>query len=156
MNGRIEFLKEETLKGRNKIARAPFKSSDFDMSRVDASIPERKAMAVAAIFDKMPLFIGEGELIVGTRTLYSPWKGNEDGHDRTLYSVETFHKYLNEEDVALFGKDYSRTNKQHYTPDLGLVVHGGIGALIERYEARLSDPALGSHSRDFLRSVIIV
>ena len=156
MNERIEFLKEQTLSGSNKVARAPFVSSDFDMSRVDASIPERKAMAVAAIFDKMPLFIGEGELIVGTRTLYSPWKGNEDGHDRTLYSVETFHKYLNEEDIARFGKDYSRTNKQHYTPDLGLVVHGGIGALIERYEARLSDPALGSHSRDFLRSVIIV
>jgi formate C-acetyltransferase len=156
MNERIEFLKEQTLSGKNKTARAPFRSSDFDMSRIDASIPERKAMAVAAIFDKMPIFIGEGELIVGTRTLYSPWRGNEDGHDRTLYNVETFHKYLNEEDIALFGKDYSRTNKQHYTPDLGIALEGGIGGIIDRARARMNDDLLGEHNREFLQSVIIV
>ena len=76
MNKRIEFLKEQTVSGKNKIARAPLVCSDFDTSGIDASIPERKAMAIANIFDRMPLFIGEGELIVGTRTLYVPRKGN--------------------------------------------------------------------------------
>ena len=156
MNERIAFLKKQTTSGENKTARAPFLPSEFDTSREEASIPVKKAMAIARIFERMPIFIGEKELIVGTRTLFVPRKGNDDGKDRTLYSVETAHKYLKDEDIARFGKDYSRTNKQHYTPDLGLVVHGGIGALIERYEARLSDPTLGEHNRDFLNSVIIV
>ena len=130
MNKRIEFLKEQTVSGKNKIARAPLVCSDFDTSGIDASIPERKAMAIANIFDRMPLFIGEGELIVGTRTLYVPRQGNEDGHDSTLYSVEVFHKYLNDGDVAAFGKDYSRTNKQHYTPDLGIALRGGLGGMM--------------------------
>ena len=156
MNKRIEFLKAQTLSGANKIARAPIVPSELDTSREPASIPVKKAMAIARVFERMPMFIGEGELIVGTRTLFTPHKGNEDGGDRTLYSVETFHKYLNDEEIARFGKDYSRTNKQHYTPDLGIVVHGGIGALIERYEARLNDTSLGEHNRDFLHSVIIV
>ena len=156
MNERIEFLKEQTISGKNKIARAPFKTFDFDTSAIDASIPERKAMAIAAIFDKMPLFIGESELIVGTRTLYAPWRGNEDGNDITLYNVETFHKYLNEEDISSFGKDYSRTNKQHYTPDLGIALECGIGGIIESARARMTADDIGEHNREFLRSVIIV
>ena len=156
MNDRIKFLKKQTLGGENKTARAPLDPLSFDMSGANASIPERKAMAVAAIFDRMPLFIGEGELVVGTRTLYMPRRGNEDGHDRTLYSVAAFHKYLKEDDIARFGKDYSRANKQHYTPDLGIAVHGGFGGIIERARARMADPALGEHNRAFLRSVIIV
>ena len=156
MNDRIRFLKEQTLSGANKVARAPLDPAKFDMSGAPASIPERKAMAIAALFDKMPLFIGEGELIVGTRTLFVPRQGNEDGHDRTLYSVAAIHKYLSAEDIARFGKDYSRTNKQHYTPDLGIAVHGGIGGIIESAKVRMSDPALGEHNREFLKSVITV
>ena len=105
MNKRIEFLKAQTLSGANKIARAPIVPSELDTSREPASIPVKKAMAIARVFERMPMFIGEGELIVGTRTLFTPHKGNEDGGDRTLYSVETFHKYLNDEEIARFGKD---------------------------------------------------
>ena len=94
MNERIAFLKEETIKSRNKTARAPLNPSDFDTSCENCGIAERKAKAIAKIFDNMPLFIGEGELIVGTRTLYIPRKGNEDGHRINYYSVEAVHKYL--------------------------------------------------------------
>lgn len=156
MNSRIEFLKGETLSGRNKIARAPLPSSELDCRSEAGSIPVRKAKAEARVFEKMPLFIGEGELIVGTRTLYYPRSGNEDGHDKTFYNIDSFHKYLTKEDIEKFGKDYSRTNKKHYTPDLSIVVDSGIGGVIAAFEERKNDKSLGGHNLDFLDSVITV
>lgn len=156
MNKRIEFLKSETLTSRNKIARVPLKPQEFDTSKEPYSIPVRKAMAIARLFEKMPLFIGKEELIVGTRTLYFPRSGNEDGGDVSFYSVEAMHKYLCDEDLAKFGKDYSRTNKQHYTPDLSIALRGGIGGIISAAEERKKDKTLGRHNLDFLDSVIIV
>lgn len=156
MKKRIEFLKNETLSSRNKTSRRPLVVSDFDTSREPGSIPVRKAKAVAKLFEKMPLFIGDGELIVGTRTLFYPRCGNEKGDDLTLYSVEAMHKYLSAEDITKFGKDYSRHNKQHYTPDLSIALENGIGGIISSAEERKRDPSLGQHNIDFLDSVIIV
>lgn len=156
MNERIAFLKEETIKSRNKTARAPLNPSDFDTSCENCGIAERKARAIAKIFDNMPLFIGEGELIVGTRTLYIPRKGNEDGHRINYYSVEAVHKYLNQSDIIKFGKDYSHVNKQHYTPDLDIALENGIGRIIEEAKSRKSDKTLPRVSADFLNSVVTV
>lgn len=156
MNKRIEFLKSETLSSRNKTARKPLKADEFNTSIEPYTIPIRKAMAVAGLFEKMPLFIGDGELIVGTRTLFYPRSGNEDGRDKTLYSIDAFHKYLTDTEIKRFGKDYSRTNKKHYTPDLSVALDGGIGGVIESFEKRKQDKTLAKHNLDFLDSVIIV
>ena len=156
MNERIRFLKSETLSSHNKTARRPLVISDFDTSKEDGGIPVRKAKAIARLFEKMPLFIGDKELIVGTRTLFYPRRGNEDGHDLTLYNVEAMHRYLNAEDIEKLGKDYSRVNKQHYTPDLSLALENGIGGIVFSAEERKKDYTLGSHNIDFLDSVIIV
>ena len=155
MNKRIEFLKGEVLSSRNKTARKPIVASEFDTSHEQGYIPVRKAKVVAKLFEKMPLFIGEEELIVGTRTLYFPRKGNEDGRDVSFYSVEAIHKYLSDADIAKFGKDHSRTNKQHYTPDLSIALEKGIGGIISAAEERKKDAKLGKHNLDFLDSVII-
>jgi len=153
MNKRTRFLKEETLSGRNKAARRPMPYADF--SAMDASLPVRKASALRHLFETMPLYIGEGELIVGTRTLFAPHKGNEDGQNSFNYILEGYPRFATDEEISAFGKDYSKTNKCHYTPDLAILLEGGIGGIIESAKARKLDGSLKAHQRDFLDSVII-
>ena len=88
MTSRISFLREQTLTGVNKCKRTPL-SSDFCTADVPVSLPERKALGLSKLFEEMPVFIGEQELIVGTRTLFFPQDGNEDGHDRFAYHLNS-------------------------------------------------------------------
>ena len=156
MNERIQFLKKETTSQRNKVARIPYSPSDFDTSGEGGGIEYRKALAIAKVFDKMPLFIGEGELIVGTRTLFIPRRGNDGGEDLSLYVIEPIYRYLTDAEIQKFGKDYSRQNKQHYTPDLSIALEGGICGIIAKAKDRLSSGGLNDVSADFLRGVITV
>ncbi|MBQ8836599.1 MAG: hypothetical protein IJ002_03710, partial [Clostridia bacterium] len=70
---RTEFLREQTLSAANKICRSPLPK--VTVADEPYSLPERKALALSWIFENMPIFIGEKELIVGTRTLFTPNKG---------------------------------------------------------------------------------
>ena len=119
------------------------------------SLPERKALALKAIFDNMPIYIGEKELIVGTRTLFTPNAGNEDGHDIFGYGLGTRIPYVNEDDIARFGCDQSYRNPTHYTPDLGIILNKGIDGIIKEAEERKKDPSLHSINLEFLSSVVI-
>ncbi len=150
---RTEFLREQTLSGANKRRRTPIPPT----SVVDepCSIPERKALVVKKIFENMPIYIGSRELIVGTRTFFTPNEGNEDGHDFFQYSLSTRIPYLNDADIELFGCDQSYENKTHYTPDFGIVLDKGIDGIIKEATDRKKDPSLKKINLDFLSSVII-
>lgn len=150
---RTEFLREQTVSGANKCRRAPL--PQLSVADEPYSLPERKALALKAIFDHMPIYIGEKELIVGTRTLFTPNAGNEDGHDIFAYSLGTRIPYINQEDVARFGCNQSYCNRTHYTPDLSIILHKGIDGIIREAEQRKSDSSLHSVNIDFLSSVII-
>ena len=153
MKDRIAFLREETLSGRNKIARCAMPA--FDVSREPGGIPVRKALAFQTLCENMPLFIGPGELIVGTRTFYSfkeDWDGSIDWGCGPLVA---YPKFVNEEDIARFGGDYSGVNSQHYTPDLGLLLENGIGGILGKAQQRKEDPALQPWHLEFLDSVIL-
>ena len=150
---RIEFLREETLLGKNKCKRAPLPM--ISVADEPCSLSERKALATRKIFELMPIYIGEGELIVGTRTLFNPNKGNEDGHDRFAYGLFTRIPYVNESEIALFGANQSYRNRTHYTPDFKIILDKGIGGILADVKERLSDSSLGELNREFLRSVII-
>ncbi len=76
---RTQFLREQTITSKNKVARVSI-PSDWTTANESASLCERKAMGAKMIFENMPLFIGEQELIVGTRTMLQPNEGNEDNH----------------------------------------------------------------------------
>ena len=152
MNERTLFLKEETTSARNKIMRTPM--PDLDTRGEPYGIPMRRALALYKMLECMPVFIGEGELIVGTRTLLRPHGDNLDGKDKFKFRPDVFPKYINESDVALFGKDDSGQNKRHYTPDFSLLLSGGIGGIISACEARKKDESLGAHNIEFLDSVI--
>ena len=149
---RTEFLREQTITGANKCRRAPF----YEMSVADekCGIIERKALALKKIFDNMPIYIGKKELIVGTRTLFPANRGNEDGHSPFEYSLATRVKYINEEDIKLFGCDQSYRNKTHFTPDFSIILCKGIDTIISDAEKRKEDSTLNCVNLDFLSGVV--
>ena len=118
-------------------------------------IPIRRAMALRRVFESMPLYIGEGELIVGTRTLLRPHSDNTDGKDKFKFRPDSFPEYINDGDIKLFGKDTSSVNKRHYTPDFSLLLDGGIDAILNKAKERKKDPSLKPHNVEFLDSLII-
>ncbi|MBR4866386.1 MAG: hypothetical protein IKU11_06840, partial [Clostridia bacterium] len=130
MTERIAFLREETLTGRNKIMRRAMPR--YSTAHMEGGIPVRKAHAFAWICETMPLYIGPKELIVGTRTFYEPHEDNLDSHDRFNYTLVAFPEYVTKEEIEAFGGDYTWVNKQHYTPDFGLLLNGGIDGILER------------------------
>ena len=150
---RTEFLRKQTISGANKCKRAPL--PPLSVANESCSISERKALALKCIFDNMPIFIGERELIVGTRTLFTPNQGNEDGHDVFAYSLATRVPYLNESDVELFGADHSYRNRTHFAPDFSIILDKGINGIISDVEKRLNDTDLGIINIEFLSAVKI-
>jgi len=150
---RTEFLREQTINGANKCCRTPLPQ----MSTADEpfSLTERKALALKKIFDNMPIYIGEQELIVGTRTFYSPNSGNEDGHDVFGYGLYTHIPYINEKDKELFGCDQSYRNRTHFTPDFSIILDKGIDGIIREAEKKKNDTSLHSANIEFLSGVII-
>ena len=150
---RTEFLREQTVTGANKIKRAPIPS--VSVTDMPVSIAERKAEALAWIFGNMPIYIGQGELIVGTRTFFGAKAGNEDGHDRFAYSLKTAIPYLTEDEIELFGFDGSYRNKTHFTPDFSIILKKGIDRIIFEAEEEKKKFPDGSHQGDFLSAVAI-
>ncbi len=150
---RTEFLKHQTVSGRNKCRRMPMPP----MSVADApcSLPERRALALCAVLDNAPVFIGEKEQIVGARTLFAPHEGNEDGHDIFAYGTATLVPYIHEREKQRFGCDQSYSNKAHYTPDYRIVLEKGIDGIIAEAEQRKADTTLHAVNIDFLSSVIV-
>ena len=154
MTQRIQFLREQTITGSNKRARCPL-PPQWSVADAPCSLAERKAMSLAMLLERMPIFIGEEELIVGTRTFFTPAEGNEDGHDRYDYSLYCGIPYINKEDVQQFGADQSWLNKTHYTPDLSILLTKGVDGILRDVEQRSQDPALTAPQREFLSSVSI-
>ncbi len=150
---RTEFLKEQTLSGANKCRRTPMPS--VSVADEPVSIAERKALGLKWIFDNMPVYIGPKELIVGTKTFLAPLDGNEDGHDLFAYRLYNPVRYINENDIALFGCDQSYSNKTHFTPDLSIILSKGIDGIINSALEKEKDPSLKPVNREFLSSVVI-
>ena len=151
---RTDFLRQQTISGENKIERAPL-SLNWSVSEENLSLPERKSLGLKMILDNMPLFIGEQELIVGTRTIFRAVEGNEDGHDRNNYSLNAGVPYVNRLDIELFGTDQSYKNKTHYTPDYGIILELGIDGIINKAKSKLDNVDLNEDNIAFLKSVII-
>ena len=61
MTERTAFLREQTLKSLNKTGRRSM--PDWSTADEPCSLLERKALALKKIFDEMPVYIGEQELI---------------------------------------------------------------------------------------------
>lgn len=151
MTDRTRCLRDLTLRSENKCMRAPCRIPS--VAGAPMSLPERKALALARMLEEMPLYIGEGELIVGTRTLYTPHADNADGHDIHKYYLDCMPEYLRPEERTAFGNVV--VNIVHYTPDYGILLEKGIGGILDEAEARLRDRSLKQIQIDFLHSLVI-
>lgn len=153
MTNRTQFLREETLSGRNKIARTIM--PDFDVSGAPGGIPVRKALGFKMLCDNMPLFIGQQELIVGTRTYFAAPDYSCGEINWSCPPLLAFPKFIREEDAQYFGGDYHMYNGQHYTPDFGILLSKGIGGILAEAEARKADSTLRPDQTEFLDSLIL-
>lgn len=125
---RTEFLRKNARDGVHKSCRAalPVAWSAVDLP---GAIAERKARAMAMILDGMPLFIGEQELIVGSRTLYGHRNEFLDKSDMEILAMPP---YLSDRDRAEFGgADGEFFTKAHYTPDFGRILRMGIAGILQ-------------------------
>ncbi|WP_172807792.1 pyruvate formate lyase family protein [Christensenella intestinihominis] len=150
MSTRTQRLRERTLESLHKQARIAM--PDWDVSDYPLSLPERKASAVAMIMERMPLYIGEEELIVGTRTIYGD--PGEEGGGKSLFDYNALPHYVNKEDRKYFGMDQEAVSQAHYAPDFGLLLKKGIGGIIKEAEERLESEQKNENIK-FYKSVII-
>ncbi|WMJ22330.1 pyruvate formate lyase family protein [Paludicola sp. MB14-C6] len=151
---RTQYLREQTITSKNKVARVSM-PSDWTTATENASLCERKAMGAKMIFENMPLYIGEQELIVGTRTMLCANKGNEDNHDISDYCLQAYPSYVNQTDIDYFGFNEQFYNKTHYTPDYSIILEQGIDGIIANCKTKLNENNLSQDNIDFLNSVII-
>lgn len=151
---RTEFLREQTITSKNKTARRAI-PKDWSTAKLECSLPERKALGLKMILENMPLFIGEKELIVGTRTFFGEVEGNEDNHDVSEYKLHAYPSYVNEKDIQHFGFNEEFMNKTHATPDYAIILELGIGGIIANARKKLKQKDLSQDNIDFLNSVII-
>lgn len=149
---RTAFLRGKLLEGAHKEARIAL-PEDWDVSHLNCAISVKKALAIVKIFEKMPLYIGENELIVGSRTVYGH---REEEKDKSLMEFRAMPHYINEDDIANFGGVNGESNsKNHYTPDYAIILKKGIDGIIRDALDSREKQSLQLH-RDWLTSVIIV
>ncbi len=129
---RTEFLRRQARDSAHKAARAAMPEC-WSAVELPGGIAERKAQAMAMIFDAMPVYIGERELTVGSRTLYGH---RNEFLDRSDMEITAMPHYLSDQDRAsLGGGDGEFSTKSHYTPDFGRVLRLGVDGLIEAAKA---------------------
>lgn len=117
------------------------------------SLAERKAFSIKMILDTMPLYIGEYELIVGTRSIYGA--SNETGQNNSCYDYNAMPSYVNSQDIKDFGFNHEFISKGHYAPNYNLVMKLGIDGLFKHIDDNQANYTL-SDQNEFAQSVRIV
>lgn len=148
---RIAYLREHTINTTHKKVRIAMPDG-WDCFSTSLCIAERKATVTARIFDEMPLYIGEHELIVGTRTVYG--HKNEE-HDKSELLLRAMPHYLPQQDIDSFsGYNGEFYTKAHYTADYGIILEKGIDGIISETKASLASQT-SPIKKGWLRSVLI-
>ncbi len=152
---RTELLKQAALNREHTKVRIPIDKSykTYDMA---LSLVERKAHAVGYMLKTMPLYIGENELIVGSRTLYGEFNDPNNTTDKSAMNLCSMPEYITDEEAEYFGTR-NKGSKGHYVADYSIILEKGIGGIIadaqKGIEKQKDNP--NSDGRDFLNAVII-
>ena len=148
---RTAFLRKQARDSAHKYARVAMPES-WSTADLPGGIAERKAQAMAMLFDRMPVYIGKRELIVGSRTMLGHRGEALDPSDMDVVAMP---HYLSDADRAsLGGGNGEFTTKAHCTPDFSRILRLGIDGLID--QAKRSPAAQGTPlKRGWLRAVVI-
>lgn len=147
---KTEFLRKQAIESVHKKARVAM-PKQWSTADVKCSLPERKAYALKMIFDEMPIYIGEQELVVGSRTVYG--HRNEQS-DKSDMEVIVMPEYVSESDVQLFGTNGQFYTKGHYTAGYEKILQIGISGIIKQAKASIEKNTL-QDKIDYLNSIII-
>ena len=140
----------------------------------DQPVVIRKVRAFELILREMPIFIQEGELIIGGRTMFMPRREEgeywDEGTKRNLDFVpdaetldvkspgfEFYPHYATEEEKAL-GKPYEIGEgyvTSHCVAGYGNVLRQGFGGIADKARKKLGESGLSVESRAFLDAVVI-
>ena len=149
---RTEFLRKQTLDCAHRAART-IMPSDWSTADAPYGLNMRKALAEKMLFDNMPVYIGEQELIVGSRTMYGH-KHEEINLSNVDYNV--LPTYANAQDTQdyLGCEGHSRAIG-HTAPDFSMLLSQGIDGIIDN-----ANKALTSHTsvfkQEYIKGVILL
>jgi pyruvate-formate lyase len=174
MNGRdrIKHLRERMLEVSHARYRVRRPLSILDGVVESRPVVIRKALAFDLVLREMPVFIEEGELIVGSRTMFLPREGDvkfwEDEVTRNLDFVpdaetlnvespglEFYPHYATEEEKSL-GREFSIGEgyvTSHCTAGYGKVLAMGFGGIKGQALSHLEDVEPDSDQANFLKAV---
>ncbi len=139
MNERIRLLRKKMLSAEHSSARTVL-DPKVSFSNLPKSIPERRAEALSYIFENMPVYIGDEELIVGSRTLfYSVEKPECDPtvipSGNSLLELNTMPPYLNEKDKEIFrGFFYPNNSPLHNVANYSFLLKNGVEGIVSMAE----------------------
>jgi len=152
--GRINYLREKMLRGEHGKHRI-LMPSDWSVSSLDCSITERKAYALKLMLERMPIFIEDDELIVGSRTVYSTRHSNqtEINDTKTDVSVFVYLQYLNDEEKKKYGTS-GGGSKGHYVAGYRKVLESGFAGIIEQARNHKEDD-ISQEKIDYLNAICI-
>lgn len=148
---RTEFLRKNARDHAHKAARVAMPES-FSAVDYPGTIAERKAHAMELLFDSMPLYIGEQELIVGSRTMY---RHRNEFLDTSDMNIECLPHYVSEADTKEFdGFNGESLSKSHYVPDFSRILRLGIDGIVETAKEHMAAQP-SELKKGWLNSVVI-
>ncbi len=148
---RLELLRKNTRDSVHARARVCIDET-LTTKDMPLSIAQRKAHSIKLVLEQMPLYIGEGELIVGSRTLYG--RSEETGDNKSCFHYVAMPPYINDNDVEYFGFNHQNVSKAHYTPDFSILLGLGIDGMIKKARSAMQTYTI-QDQKEFANSVII-
>ncbi len=150
---RIDYLRVKMLNaehGRHRI----LLPADWSTNHLNCSLPERKAHSLKLVLERMPIFIEDEELIVGSRTVFGPKRSGqtEINHPSSDVGLWAYPQYLTEEERSVGATVSEGGSKAHYVAGYRKVLELGFGGTIDQASRRLKDEQL-PEKRNFLSAV---
>jgi len=157
VNKRTKKLKDMMLDGKHIQYRLDkFQGSILDENMEKLPLPVRKALAFKYAAENMPIFMLEGELVAGSRTIfnlprYHTDKEIQDSRSSNNNISDPMFNNVYNESVDEIGDKVADTNPPNYQK----LVKNGLGWYRDHAEKRLKDQGLTQAQRDFYESSVI-
>ena len=119
------------------------------------SLCERKALALKMVAEKMPLVILDGELLVGSKTMYAPGTLRAAPPGPHNLNPLCFPHYATPQEKERLG-DQEGKSKNHALPAYQLALREGLDGMRQRLDARMARPGATKAQREFWRASRIV
>ena len=129
---RVQRLRERMNRYEHAEHRIP-RPSDWSVAGIDGSLTERRAHALRMACERMPIAIGQDELVVGLRTLLPP-----EGKNGSIW-LTPLPDFIRD-DAEGERLDRGRSTS-HNVPGFGKLIRHGLGELADRCRVKMAAQA---------------